>query len=78
VRDVGAGHLAASTHAECAAVPYPKNPPPASLTMPDFSRSPGGFADGQFASNKAVYIAVLEEWNDCSVRLAIFTETAGH
>jgi hypothetical protein len=49
------------------AVPYPKNPPPAQLIMPDFSKSPGGFADGKSASNAAVYLAVLEEWNSCSV-----------
>jgi hypothetical protein len=61
-----------SAHDERIAVPYPKNPPPADLVMPDFSRSPGGFADGMSASNKAVYLAVLEEWNDCSVRPTIF------
>jgi hypothetical protein len=39
--------------------------------MPNFSHSPGGFAIGESASNKTVYLAVIEEWNTCSVRPSI-------
>ncbi|OSD07417.1 hypothetical protein PYCCODRAFT_1430664 [Trametes coccinea BRFM310] len=47
------------------AVPYPKNPAPAQLTMPDFSKAPAGWAGAQSASNKTVQLAVLEEWAGC-------------
>ncbi|EIW59691.1 uncharacterized protein TRAVEDRAFT_121678 [Trametes versicolor FP-101664 SS1] len=47
------------------AVPYPKNPAPAQLTMPDFSKAPGGFGSPQTASDKTVQLAVLEEWAGC-------------
>ncbi|KAJ8463864.1 hypothetical protein ONZ51_g9979 [Trametes cubensis] len=49
------------------AVPYPKNPAPPQLTMPDFSVSPGGFGPSQTATNKTVQLAVLEEWAGCEI-----------
>lgn len=51
------------------AVPYAKNPAPAQLTMPDFSKSPGGFGAGQSASNVNFTLLVVEEYADGSVRL---------
>ena len=48
--------------------PYPANLPPANLVMPDFSKSPGGFGAGVAASNKKIYLAVLEEYANGSVR----------
>jgi hypothetical protein len=48
--------------------PYPTNLPPANLVMPDFSKSPGGFGVGATASNKKIYLAVLEEYANGSVR----------
>ncbi|OJT13825.1 hypothetical protein TRAPUB_9595 [Trametes pubescens] len=50
---------------DVAAVPYPKNPAPAQLTMPDFSKAPGGFGSAQTASDQTVQLAVLEEWSGC-------------
>ncbi|KAH9846348.1 hypothetical protein C2E23DRAFT_744291 [Lenzites betulinus] len=49
------------------AVPEPKNPAPPQLTMPDFSKSAGGFASTQTASNKTVQLVVLEEWSGCDL-----------
>ncbi|KAI0822030.1 hypothetical protein BC628DRAFT_1278011, partial [Trametes gibbosa] len=49
------------------AVPYPKNPAPPQLTMPDFSKSPGGFGSTQTASDQTVQLAVLEEWSGCDL-----------
>ncbi|KAI0352669.1 hypothetical protein OH77DRAFT_1362943, partial [Trametes cingulata] len=49
------------------AVPYPKNPPPPQLTMPDFSKSPGGFGGARTASDQTVQLAVLEEWAGCEI-----------
>ncbi|KAF9267336.1 hypothetical protein L218DRAFT_894502 [Marasmius fiardii PR-910] len=42
--------------------PSPSNLPPAQLTMPDFSKNPGGFGAGASTSNQTVYLAVLEEY----------------
>lgn len=49
------------------AVPYAKNPPPPQLTMPDFSKSPGGFASGSAASNLTMRLVVIEEWGNSQV-----------
>ncbi|KIP05179.1 hypothetical protein PHLGIDRAFT_108593 [Phlebiopsis gigantea 11061_1 CR5-6] len=49
-------------YANYPAVPYPTNPPPSQLTMPDFSKAPGGFAAGAEASNLPVKFVVVEEW----------------
>lgn len=51
-------------YANYPAVPYPTNPPPPQLTMPDFSQSPGGFAAGAEASNLTVQLTVIEEYGD--------------
>jgi hypothetical protein len=48
-------------------VDSPANPAPAQLVMPDFSKSPGGFGNGATATNKTVYLAVVEEWAQCLV-----------
>ncbi|KAJ6508670.1 hypothetical protein C8R45DRAFT_893348 [Mycena sanguinolenta] len=40
--------------------------PPATLTMPDFSVSPGGFGVGESVSNATFYLAVFEEYGSCS------------
>ncbi|KAF7335462.1 hypothetical protein MVEN_02199500 [Mycena venus] len=43
--------------------PFPKNPaPPANLTMPDFSKSEGGFGSGESAIAKEVALVVIEEY----------------
>ncbi|KAG6857161.1 hypothetical protein H0H87_008731 [Tephrocybe sp. NHM501043] len=42
--------------------PYPKNQPPSELTMPDFSKSPGGFGTGLQSENKDCLFVVLEEY----------------
>ncbi|KAI0662078.1 hypothetical protein C8Q70DRAFT_962497 [Cubamyces menziesii] len=55
------------------AVPYPKNPAPPQLTMPDFSVSPGGFGPSQTATNKTVQLAVLEEWAGCEIDVSEHT-----
>ena len=47
--------------------PYPDNPTPAALTMPDFATLPEGFGRGEDATNRPVYLAVLEEWAECTV-----------
>lgn len=47
--------------------PYPTNPPPAQLVMPNFSLSPGGFGQGAVATNLKVWLAVIEEWRQCGV-----------
>ena len=49
--------------------PDPTNPPPPTFTMPDFSSSPGGFGTGKHATNKPVYLVVLEESSGCEVSL---------
>ena len=46
------------------AVPYPKNPAPDHLTMPDFSKPQGGFGAGKVASNYQFQLMVIEEWDD--------------
>ena len=40
---------------------------PATLTMPDFSKSPGGFGTGKTATNIPVYLTILEETATCDV-----------
>ncbi len=37
--------------------------------MPDFSKSPGGFAAGESASNIAMQLAVVEEWGNGDVSI---------
>ncbi|KAK7056897.1 hypothetical protein VNI00_002615 [Paramarasmius palmivorus] len=44
--------------------PSPKNPPPAQLTMPDFSQNPGGWGSGGFVSDATFYLAVMEEYSN--------------
>jgi len=46
------------------AVPYAQNPAPPQFTMPDFSKSPGGFASGEAAYNLALQLVVIEEWGN--------------
>ena len=46
---------------------FPSNPPPPQLVMPDFSKNLGGFSQGAFASDLPVYLAVIEEFNECGV-----------
>ncbi|KAK7681587.1 hypothetical protein QCA50_015320 [Cerrena zonata] len=46
------------------AVPYPKNPAPDHLTMPDFSQPEGGFGAGKAATNYQFQLVVIEEWDD--------------
>ncbi|KAI0670982.1 hypothetical protein C8Q78DRAFT_1069688 [Trametes maxima] len=53
------------------AVPYPKNPAPAQLTMPDFSKSPGGFGSSRIASDQTVNLVVLEEWSGCEIDVRV-------
>ncbi|PAV16819.1 hypothetical protein PNOK_0688300 [Pyrrhoderma noxium] len=47
----------------------PANPAPAQLTMPDFSKSSGGFGIGASGSSVPMYLAVLEEWDECAPTL---------
>ncbi|KAJ7928000.1 hypothetical protein B0H13DRAFT_2182448 [Mycena leptocephala] len=42
--------------------PSPKNVAPATLTMPDFSKSPGGWGTGMSDSNKDFALIVMEEY----------------
>jgi hypothetical protein len=42
--------------------PFPKNPAPATLTMPDLSKNLGGFGSGASASNKEMALVVIEEY----------------
>ncbi|KAF9483391.1 hypothetical protein BDN70DRAFT_799913 [Pholiota conissans] len=42
--------------------PNPSNPPPATLTMPNFARLRRGVGSGSHARNATVYLAVLEEY----------------
>lgn len=49
------------------AVPYPQHPAPPNLTMPDFSKSPGGFGTGATCSDQTFYLAVFEEYSECAV-----------
>lgn len=63
-------YLSAShTHALATAVPYPQNPAPPNLTMPNFDLPQGGFGGGNEASNSTFWVMVLEEWDDCEVCL---------
>ncbi|GBE85067.1 hypothetical protein BKA93DRAFT_733296 [Sparassis latifolia] len=48
------------------AVPWPTNPPPSQLTMPDFSTVESGWGRGFNCTNCTFYITVLEEWDDCA------------
>ncbi|KIY45650.1 hypothetical protein FISHEDRAFT_49047 [Fistulina hepatica ATCC 64428] len=48
----------------CTGNPDPPNPAPATLTMPDFSKSPRGFGSGATASNLTVYLVVVDEYAD--------------
>ncbi|KAI0702287.1 hypothetical protein BC835DRAFT_105133 [Cytidiella melzeri] len=51
------------------AVPYPTNPAPAQLTMPDFSKNPpAGFAAGESAHDVRMQLLVIEEWGNGTVR----------
>ena len=52
---------------------FPGNPAPPQLTMPDFSQSQGGFSQGAFASDLPIYLAVIEEFNECGVSHWFFT-----
>ncbi|EPQ54454.1 hypothetical protein GLOTRDRAFT_139041 [Gloeophyllum trabeum ATCC 11539] len=45
------------------AVPYPTNPPPSQLVMPNLAQSPGGFGAGATAVDATFYLVVLEEWD---------------
>ena len=47
--------------------PDPDNPTPATLTMPNFDTLPEGFGQGEDATNRPVYLTVLEEWAECTV-----------
>lgn len=49
------------------AVPYETHPAPAQLTMPDFSKSLGGWGSGQAAGNVNFTLFVFEEYGDGSV-----------
>jgi hypothetical protein len=49
--------------------PSPKNVAPATLTMPDFSKSPGGWGTGMSDSNKDFALIVMEEYATGTVRL---------
>ncbi|TDL23293.1 hypothetical protein BD410DRAFT_721613 [Rickenella mellea] len=61
------GRFAAATYPKrVTANPNPSNPVPPQLTMPNFSKSPGGFGVGASRSNAVVYLAVIEEWDTCS------------
>ncbi len=53
------------------AVPYPKNPAPAQLTMPNFSQSQGGWGSPQSASDKTWQLAVIEEWDGCDATVSV-------
>ncbi|KAI0056087.1 hypothetical protein BV25DRAFT_1872905 [Artomyces pyxidatus] len=57
------------------AVPYPSNPAPAQLVMPDFSKNQGGFGAGQNATNANFYLMVMEQWDDCQASASL---TANH
>jgi len=48
------------------AVPYPTNPAPAQLTMPDFSVVQSGWGRGFSCDNCTFQIMVMEEWDDCA------------
>ena len=51
--------------------PFPTNLPPTTLTMPDFSSFQGGFGEGMNASNKKVWLTVLEETQGCTGTLGV-------
>ncbi|EEB95154.1 hypothetical protein MPER_05924, partial [Moniliophthora perniciosa FA553] len=42
--------------------PNPNNRPPPQLTMPDFSKNPGGWGSGASVSDATFYLAVMEEY----------------
>ncbi|KIY71209.1 hypothetical protein CYLTODRAFT_419061 [Cylindrobasidium torrendii FP15055 ss-10] len=46
------------------AVPYPSNPAPSELVMPDFSQKHGGFGMGASGANATMYLTVIEEYAD--------------
>lgn len=50
------------------AVPFPINPAPPRLMMPNFAQPLGGFGRGESASDETFFFAVLEEYGDCEVR----------
>ncbi|EEB89748.1 hypothetical protein MPER_12123 [Moniliophthora perniciosa FA553] len=61
--DVGAGEfLGRFDYPNYPGVPYATHPAPAQLVMPDFSRYYSGFGGGDYASDRKVYLAVLEEY----------------
>ena len=49
----------------------PKHPPPPTLTMPNFRRSPGGFGRGAYTHDLPVYLTVLEEISTCDAALGV-------
>ncbi|THH28710.1 hypothetical protein EUX98_g5493 [Antrodiella citrinella] len=51
-------------YANYPAVPYTTAPAPAELTMPDFSKAPGGWGSGKSVSNYNASLVVIEEWAD--------------
>ncbi|KAI0087821.1 hypothetical protein BDY19DRAFT_892506 [Irpex rosettiformis] len=49
-------------------VPYPKNPAPPRLIMPDFSKNaPAGWSAGEFAHDLPLQLFVIEEWGNGEV-----------
>ncbi|THV03905.1 hypothetical protein K435DRAFT_650549 [Dendrothele bispora CBS 962.96] len=50
------------------AVPTARHPAPEYLTMPDFSKSLGGWGTGASVSNATFYLAVIEEYGNGTVR----------
>lgn len=56
------------------AVPYPKDPAPAQLTMPDFSKNAlAGWSAGESAHDLQLQLLVIEEWGNGEVSLHIST-----
>jgi len=49
--------------------PYPTNPAPSQLWMPDFSKNPGGWGAGSTISGGKFYLTVLEEYGTGQVSL---------
>ncbi|KAI0802082.1 hypothetical protein BC629DRAFT_164627 [Irpex lacteus] len=50
------------------AVPYAKNPAPAQLTMPDFSKNaPAGWSAGESVHDLPLQLLVIEEWGNSEV-----------
>ncbi|KAJ7366991.1 hypothetical protein DFH08DRAFT_680269 [Mycena albidolilacea] len=59
--------------------PSPKNPAPPTLTMPDFSKNPGGFGTGKTDSNGNFLLVVMEEYATGEVRLqCLFLRSSQH